>query len=126
MTVSNAKVSGRLNVGVVAGTPYTSRYSNITVKGLIQVNGMAYVGGVGGKNAYADWTDIAVDAAEGSYVKANSVEKGEAYRIYVGGVVGFNSEGSHSFTNITSNIDVEGTTCDVGGCSVSLTMATVS
>ena len=114
-TVENAKVSGRLNVGVVAGQPYTSKYTGITVRGHVEVNGMAYVGGVGGKNAYADWTNITVDVDETSYVKANSVENGTAYRTYVGGVVGFNGEGGHSFTNITSNINVEGTTCDVGG-----------
>ncbi len=115
LTVENAKVSGRLNVGVVAGTPYTSKYTNITVKGHVEVNGMAYVGGVGGKNAYADWTDITVDVDETSYVKANSIENGTAYRTYVGGVVGFNGVGSHTFSNITSNIDVIGSTCDVGG-----------
>ena len=114
-TVENAKVSGRLNVGVVAGQPYTSKYTDITVKGLVEVNGMAYVGGVGGKNAYADWTNVKVDADANSYVKANSVENGTAYRTYVGGVVGFNGEGGHKFTNITSNINVEGSTCDVGG-----------
>jgi predicted ribosomally synthesized peptide with SipW-like signal peptide len=115
LTVENAKVSGRLNVGVVAGTPYTTKYTNITVKGHVEVNGMAYVGGVGGKNAYADWTDITVNVDETSYVKANSVEYGNAYRTYVGGVVGFNGEGGHTFKNITSNIDVYGSTCDVGG-----------
>ena len=114
-TVENAKVSGRLNVGVVAGQPYTSKYSNITVKGHVEVNGMAYVGAVGGKNAYADWTNIKVEVDETSYVKANSVENGTAYRTYVGGVVGFNGEGGHTFKNITSNINVEGSTCDVGG-----------
>ncbi len=115
LTVENATVVARLNVGVVAGQPYTSKYTNITVKGLVQVNGMAYVGAVGGKNAYADWTDVKVEAAEGSYVKANSIENGTAYRTYVGGVVGFNGEGTHTFKNITSNIDVKGSTCDVGG-----------
>ena len=115
LTVKNAKVSGRLNVGVVAGQPYTSKYTNITVTGHVEVNGMAYVGAVGGKNAYADWTNITVNVDETSYVKANSVENGTAYRTYVGGVVGFNGEGGHSFTNITSNINVEGSTCDVGG-----------
>ena len=114
-TVVNAKVSGRLNVGVVAGQPYTSKYTGITVRGHVEVNGMAYVGGVGGKNAYADWTKITVDVDETSYVNANSVENGTAYRTYVGGVVGFNGEGGHSFTNITSNINVKGSTCDVGG-----------
>ena len=115
LTVQDAKVSGRLNVGVVAGQPYTTKYTNITVKGHIEVNGMAYVGGVGGKNAYADWTNITVNADETSYVKANSVENGTAYRTYVGGVVGFNGEGGHTFSNISSNIAVEGSTIDVGG-----------
>ena len=115
VTIKDAKVSGRLNVGVVAGNPYTSKYTNITVKGHIEVNGMAYVGGVGGKNAYANWTNVTVNVDKDSYVRANSVENGTAYRTYVGGVVGFNGEGTHSFTNITSNVKVEGSTCDVGG-----------
>lgn len=115
LTVNNAKVSGRLKVGVVAGTPYTSKYTNIKVTGHVEVNGMAYVGGVGGKDAYANWTGITVDVDADSYVYANSVENGTAYRTYVGGVVGFNGEGGHSFTNISSNIDVKGSTCDVGG-----------
>ena len=115
LTISNANVSGRLNVGVVAGQPYTSKYTNITVTGHVEVNGLAYVGGVGGKNAYADWTNIKVEVDETSYVKAHSIENGSAYRTYVGGVVGFNGEGGHTFSNITSNINVQGSTCDVGG-----------
>ena len=115
VTVENAKIAGRLNVGVVAGTPYTSKYTNITVKGHVEVDGMAYVGAVGGKNAYANWDNITVNVDEKSYVNANSVENGTAYRTYVGGVIGFNGEGGHSFTNITSNINVFGSTCDVGG-----------
>ncbi len=115
LTIKNATVTGRLNVGVVAGTPYTSKYTNIKVTGHVEVEGMAYVGGVGGKNAYADWTDITVDVDETSFVKADSVENGTAYRTYVGGVIGFMGEGGHTLKNITSNINVEGSTCDVGG-----------
>lgn len=115
VTFENAKVSGRLNVGVVAGTPYTSKYTNITVKGHVEVDGMAYVGAVGGKNAYANWTNVTVNVDETSYVNANSVENGTAYRSYVGGVVGFNGEGGHTFSNIYSNINVKGSTIDVGG-----------
>jgi len=48
-------------------------------------------------------------------VTANSVENGKAYRTYVGGVIGFMGEGGHKVSNVTSNIDVIGTTCDVGG-----------
>ena len=116
LTIENAKVSGYMGVGVVAGQPYTSKYTNITVKGHVEVNGFAYVGGVGGRNAYANWENITVDVDETSYVRAHSVnEEGKAFRTYVGGVVGFNGEGGHSFKNIKSNIKVEGSTIDVGG-----------
>ncbi len=111
VTVKNASVKGYLDVGVVAGTPYTSKYTNITVCGDVYVNGYAYVGGVFGKNAYANLTDITVDVNEGSYVRARS----DAYRTYVGGVVGFMGEGKQIVSNVKSNIDVFGSTCDVGG-----------
>ena len=111
LTIDNASVSGYLNVGVVAGTPYTSKYTNITLTGHVEVNGYAYVGGVLGKNAYADVTNITVNVDSTSYVKADS----ENYRTYVGGVIGFMGEGNITVSNVTSNIRVEGSTCDVGG-----------
>ena len=111
LTVKNASVKGYLDVGVVAGTPYTSKYTNITVCGDVYVNGYAYVGGVFGKNAYANLTNITVEVNEGSYVKARS----GAYRTYVGGVVGFMGEGNQIVSTVKSNIDVFGSTCDVGG-----------
>ena len=111
LTVENATVKGYLDVGVVAGTPYTSKYTNIKVCGDVYVDGYAYVGGVFGKNAYANLTDITVDASEDSYVKADS----QNYRTYVGGVVGFMGEGNQIVSNVNSNIDVYGSTCDVGG-----------
>ena len=113
--VNNANIKGRLGVGVVSGCPYTSKYTNIKVTGLVTVDAAFYVGGVLGRNAYANLTNITVDVEDGSYVKANSVEDGIAYRTYVGGVVGFIGEGGHKMSNITSNIDVIGTTIDVGG-----------
>ena len=115
LVVENAKVSGYVGVGVVAGSPYTSKFNDITVQGHVEVNGMAYVGGVGGRNAYASWNNVTVNVDETSYVNANSIEGSTAYRTYVGGVCGFNGEGGHSFKNITSNIDVKGSTIDVGG-----------
>ena len=113
--VHNADVDGRLNVGVIAGTPYTSTYENIKVTGDVTVDGMAYVGGLFGKNVYANVNNLTVDVTEESYVNANSVENGVAYRTYVGGVMGFVGEGSHVISNVTSNIDVLGSTLDVGG-----------
>ncbi len=115
LTVNNACVSGYLNVGVVAGTPYTSKYTDITVSGHIEVNGFSYVGGVGGKNAYANWTNVTVDADETSYVYADSVSGATKYRTYVGGVIGFMGEGGHTLKDISSNIKVQGTVCDIGG-----------
>ena len=110
-TLENAKVQGHLDVGAVAGTPYTSKYTDITVKGLIQVDGYAYVGGALGKNAYANVTDVDVLGEPGSYVKADS----EIYRTYVGGLVGFMAEGGHKVSGCDVKIDVTGSTCDVGG-----------
>lgn len=112
LTVHNAKVTGNQEVGVVVGCPYTTKYSSISVTGHVEVNGVSYVGGVGGKNAYNHWTDILVDVDETSYVKA---ESGEKWRSYVGGIIGFMGEGSQIMKNMTSNIDVIGSTCDVGG-----------
>ncbi len=110
-TLHNAQVTGYLDVGAVAGTPYTSKYSNIKLTGDVRINGFAYVGGMFGKNAYANLTDLTIDVTAASYVKANSGN----YRTYVGGLVGFMGEGKQTVKNVTSNIDVTGTTCDVGG-----------
>ena len=119
LKVFNATVFGRLGVGVVSGCPYTTKYTSITVEGLVKVEGMSYVGGVVGRNAYANLTDITVNVTESSYVKAHSIEKIDgvdvAYRTYVGGVVGFMGEGGHEVKNVHSNIDVLGSTLDVGG-----------
>ena len=83
-TVENASVAGRLGVGVVSGSPYTSSFENINVTGLIQVEGMSYVGGIFGRNAYANISNITVNADSGSYVKADSVEGDVACRtIYI-------------------------------------------
>lgn len=110
-TLKNAKVTGYLDVGVVAGTPYTSKYTNIAVTGLIQVNGFSYVGGAFGKNAYANLTNVDVIGDEGSYVKAES----GYYRTYLGGLVGFMGEGNITVSGCDVKVDVTGSTCDVGG-----------
>lgn len=110
-TLNNAKVVGYLDVGAVAGTPYTSKYTNISVTGLIQVEGFSYVGGALGKNAYANVTNVDVIGSEGSYVKAES----GSYRTYLGGLIGFMGEGSHTVSKCDVEIDVTGSTCNVGG-----------
>lgn len=114
-TLNNASVTGYLDVGAIAGTPYTSKYTNINVTGTIKIEGFSYVGGALGKNAYADVTNVDVTGSSGSYVKANSIEGNIAYRTYVGGLVGFMGEGSHTISDCDVKIDVIGSTCDIGG-----------
>ena len=114
-TLKNAAVTGYLNVGAVAGTPYTSAYSNIQVTGTVQVEGFAYVGGALGYNVYDNIIKVDVLADAGSYVRADSVENGIAYRTYVGGLAGFMGEGNFVIKDCEVEIDVTGSTCDVGG-----------
>ena len=111
VTLNNANVTGCLDVGAVAGYPFTSKYTNIDVTGTIRITGYAYVGGALGKNAYADITDVNVTGNPGSCVTANS----ENYRTYVGGLVGFMGEGPHTIKDCDVEINVTGSTCDVGG-----------
>ena len=115
LTIKNADVEGYLNVGAVAGTPYTSKYSNITLTGKITVDGSAYVGGMFGKSLYANAENLTINASSDSYVRADSNIGGTNYRTYVGGIVGFMGEGNHGLTNVSSNIDVYGSVCDIGG-----------
>ena len=112
-TLHNAYVNGKgkQEVGAVAGTPYTTSYSNIKLTGDVKVEGFSYVGGMFGKNAYVSSDNLTINVNDGSYVKAES----DIYRTYVGGLVGFVGEGNHRISNVKSNIDVIGSTCDVGG-----------
>ena len=110
-TLYNAFVKAGIDVGAIAGTPYTSSYSNITLAGDVKVEGYSYVGGMFGKNVYKGMENLTVRVNEGSYVKAES----ETYRTYVGGVIGFMGEGNIIISNVESNINVTRSTCDVGG-----------
>ena len=113
LNLHNAHVTGGLDVGAFAGTPHTSKMTNLKLTGDVQVSGYAYVGGMFGKNAYANLTNLTIDVEDGSFVQANS----ETYRTYVGGIVGFMGEGNITVSDVTSNIDVKGSTIDVGGIS---------
>ena len=114
-TLENAAVTGYLDVGAVAGMPYTSAYSNIQVTGTVQVEGFSYVGGAFGKNVYKSITNVDVLADAGSYVRADSVENGIAYRTYIGGLAGFMGEGKITVQDCDVEIDVIGSSYDVGG-----------
>lgn len=112
-TLHNAYVNGKgkQELGAIAGSPFTSSYSNITLTGNVKVEGYSYVGGMFGKHAYKSMDNLTVRVEDGSYVKAES----GTYRTYVGGVIGFMGEGNITISNVESNINVTGSTCDVGG-----------
>ena len=111
LNLHNAHVTGGLDVGAFVGTPYTSKMTNLKLSGDVQVSGLSYVGGMFGKNAYANLANLTIDVEDGSFVQADS----ETYRTYVGGLIGFMGEGDITVSNVTSNIDVKGSTLDVGG-----------
>lgn len=111
LAIHNANISGGLNVGAFVGTPYTSKMTNLKLTGDVKVRGMSYVGGMFGKNAYNNLTNLEIKVNPGSLVSADS----GSYRAYVGGVVGFMGEGDVTVQNVRSNVSVSGTTCDVGG-----------
>lgn len=111
LTVDNAHVTGGLEVGAIVGSPSTSKMTNLTLTGDVQVSGYAYVGGMLGRNAYANLTNLTVSAHPGSRVEAQSKDS----MTYVGGVVGFMGEGNIKVSNVTSNIDVYGSTAGIGG-----------
>ena len=70
--------------------------SNITVTGLIKVNGGKYVGGVIGHKGYAKTTDLRVIGDEGSFI-------GCAKASQVGGVIGSSGEGGYSIVNSSAS-----------------------
>ena len=115
VVIENATVIGYNAVGIIAGCPYTAKVSDITIKGKIKVEGGGYVGGALGYNTYGALTNIKIEAEEGSYVKAISIENGKRYRTYVGGIVGFPGEGNRTHSGLVSNIDVYGDVQDIGG-----------
>ena len=114
-TLQNVNVLGYLEVGAVAGTPYTAEYSNIDVTGDIIVKGFSYVGGAFGKNVYNNITNVDVTAEDGSYVEAKSTEADLAYRTYVGGLVGYMGEGNQIIDGCDVKIDVIGDVSNIGG-----------
>lgn len=110
-TINNAIVKGRYRVGVVVSEPLDCEISGINLTGLIQVDGVCFVGGMFGTQVYANLTNLTIDVEPDSYVNANSGN----YRANVGGVVGLMAEGDWTVSNVKSNINVIGTTTDVGG-----------
>lgn len=113
ITVSGAIVTGKSEVGVIAGSAFTGTVENCKVTGKIAVSGNYKVGGLAGEG-YAEMVDCSVVAFEGSAVTgihlANDFEGDN-----VGGLVGFRGEGNSSTTGCSvSGVKVSGTR-KVGG-----------
>ena len=110
LTIENANVVGDGCVGALCGYAFVCNFDNITIKGDVKVEGVWDVAGVTGYT-YGDVTNVTIDANDGSIIKAIT-SSGSAN---AAGVVGFLGEGSGSISNVTSNIDVYGTSYGVGG-----------
>ncbi len=122
LTIKNAKVTGYKYVGTVVARPYHTLLSNITVEGLVQVEGFCYVGGVAGGSLYTtkghvSMENITVDADDESYVIGHRIDSSDGLEhTYAGGIIGHtNQDASATYQNLTSNIDVTGDNGGVGG-----------
>ena len=104
---------GYQQVGAVIGSPSTTIMSNVTLTGLVKVEGDRKIGGMLGGSCYGNYSDLLVNVYEKSYVSARS----ESSRNYVGGVFGFMGENYRIISNVSSNIDVHGNYGGVGGIS---------
>lgn len=112
LTIENANVQGKSEVGVIAGS-YTVDISDCNITGLVQVEGKYKVGGIVGY-IYGDVTGCTIAASEGSYVKG-AYEMANFEGDNVGGAIGFTGEGSFTHSGIdVSGLAVEGTR-KVGG-----------
>ena len=113
VTVSNASVTGKAHVGVIAGSAWLGTVEDCTVTGKITVTGNYKVGGMFGQG-YATLTNCSVKADAGSTVTgtwlANNYEGDN-----VGGLIGFRGEGDIATTNCSvSGVTVAGSR-KVGG-----------
>lgn len=107
-TIKNTSEKG---TGVIAGSPYTTKYENIKITGTIMVEAPRYVGAVFGASTYSRLDNIVVDVTPDSYVKAT----GAGLPNHCGGVIGYAGEGGMIFSNIKSNINVISAAPGAGG-----------
>ena len=105
ITLDGAVVTGKSDIGTIAGAAFTGTAQNCTVKGKITVKGNYKVGGMFG-GGYVKLSNCKVEAEAGSTVtgifKDDNLEGDN-----VGGLIGFRGEG---------NIKTEG--CSVSGVTV--------
>ena len=113
ITINNAAVKGKSNVGAIAGNLHSSTMDNCHVTGLVQIDGNYKVGGLIG-TAYSNVRKSSLIADDDSYVKGTHVEanlEGDN----VGGITGYNGEGTYTYSNNTvKNVTISGTR-KVGG-----------
>ena len=113
ITINNATVKGKSNVAAIAGNLHSSTMDNCHVTGLVQIDGNYKVGGLIG-GAYSNVRNSSLIAYNNSYVKGTHVEanlEGDN----VGGITGYNGEGTYTYSNNTvKNVTISGTR-KVGG-----------
>ncbi|SJZ39114.1 GLUG motif-containing protein [Anaerorhabdus furcosa] len=115
VTINNAILTGKANVGAIIGSYSTGDIDNCAVQGHIEIVGNYKVGGLGGQG-YGSVSNSRVDVDSSSFVRGIYLAanfEGDN----VGGLVGFTGElnsSTYMIINCSSNVNVEGTR-KVGG-----------
>ncbi len=113
IVLENVTITGRAQVGALAGSAYTGTVQNCTVQGLINITGNYKVGGLAGEG-YATMENCHVIGNAGSSVTGNFLET-DLEGDNVAGLVGYRGEGNIVTTNCTvSGLTVTGSR-KVGG-----------
>lgn len=116
ISIRNAAVTGLSQVGAVAGSAYTGRVENCSVRGDIRIEGNYQTGGISGYG-YASFAECSVTGEAGSYVKG-IFKKSDLEGDATGGIVGYAAEKSDPEAAVidrcSASIDVEGSR-KVGG-----------
>ncbi len=108
LVLNNADVKGHGGVGAVAGENSYITVDNVSVTGLIRIEGNYKVGGILG-GTYNPVTNCTVEGITGSYIKGvYSAEKFEGDN--VGGIIGFTGELNSTTEDNISNCHVSGVT----------------
>ncbi len=116
ISIRNAAVTGLSQVGAVAGSAYTGRVENCSVRGDIRIEGNYQTGGISGYG-YASFAECSVTGETGSYVKG-IFKKSDLEGDATGGIVGYAAEKSDPEAAVidrcSASINVEGSR-KVGG-----------
>ncbi len=101
INIENISISGKDNVGVIAGKSEADEIANITVKGNVLVSGNNNVGGICGENETIKISKCMITGKddEERIIKGNE---------YIGGICGKMGVGANKVSDCEINVNIEG------------------